>query len=487
LLGSALASTFLATGCVQPLGSGFHFPSRRTEIRAAADSPYKLHVRVVDRLENAGNRELESLEVRLPESPIFGSQNLRVFVDGKEITPERGSVLDRRMMRAAFDPIWKQKQTREVITEWDLVPDSAARGSVAIFPLGFYVADETVLPLWQTPPGLFSVGEANPQREVLTVIAPSDFRVLAPGKLRKSRKIPAGNFVQREFQIRPDRDFLPYVVAGRYQEQVVKERQGDISFWTFRPLDSQATNTAAARLASSMSALSDFFGPPSKGKMEIHVVESPGELLSQFSAADEPSPDGRPANPLPGGTSFPNGVLLNARAIAQGVADETVLQLAEYELTRTWFGWRVRPTPEAQILMGRGVGLFGLVVAAEARGPQQRRNMIASLLKRYDAARAVAPDQRLMVPPFGYSRAERISSGYRAALFLVDLEDLCGHNNLRSAFREIIHARTGVETSYEDLRSAVESASKRNLAELFREWLIRPGVPEEFRNRYATP
>ena len=66
--------------------------------------------------------------------------------------------------------------------------------------------------------------------------------------------------------------------------------------------------------------------------------------------------------------------------------------------------------------MGRGVGLFGLVLAAESRGPDQRSGMVASLLDRYDRARAIAPDRRLMEPPFGYSRAERISSGYRAAL-----------------------------------------------------------------------
>ena len=42
------------------------------------------------------------------------------------------------------------------------------------------------------------------------------------------------------------------------------------------------------------------------------------------------------------------------------------MQLAEYELARAWFGWRVRPRPDGQMLMGRGVGLFGLVVAARA-------------------------------------------------------------------------------------------------------------------------
>jgi len=101
-------------------------------------------------------------------------------------------------------------------------------------------------------------------------------------------------------------------------------------------------------------------------------------------------------------------------------------------------------------------------------------------------ARAIAADRRLMEPPFGYSRAERISTGYRAALFLVELEDLCGHDNLRAAFREMVRSRAGNETGYEELRAAVESASKRDLAEIFRSWLIRPGIPDEFRGRYAT-
>ena len=487
--------SFLAFGCVQPLGPGFHFAARQTEIRPAADTPGTLHIRVVDHLENAGDRTLESLEVRLPEGPAFGTQNLRVSVEGREVPPERSSAIDRRMVRAAFDPPWEQKQPREVVTEWDLIPKSPARGSVGAAPEGYYIADATALPIWQTPAGVFSVGETNPVDEILTVFAPADFRILAPGKvLKRPKKVP-GNLVPQSFRIRPDRDFLPYVVAGRYQESVIRERHGAVSFWTFRPLDPAAMKTAAARVAASMHTMSDFFGPAFKGKSSVHVVESPVDLSIEFgnpqnfqadgvSAASETP--GATADFALGGNSFPEGVLLDSRAIAQGVADEAVLQLAEYELARTWFGWRVRPTPEAQILMGRGVGLFALVVAAEARGPDQRRRMIASLLERYDQARATAPDERLMEPPFGYSRAQRISTGYRAALFLVELEDLCGHDQMRAAFREIVRARAGDEAGYEELRAAAESASGRDLADLFRRWLIQPGVPDEFRGRYAS-
>jgi hypothetical protein len=170
--------------------------------------------------------------------------------------------------------------------------------------------------------------------------------------------------------------------------------------------------------------------------------------------------------------------------LTQGVANESILELAEYELARTWFGWRVRPSPEAQILMGRGLGLFGVIVAAEARSPDERRRMVATILNRYDESRRIAADRQLLEPPVGYSRAERISTGYRAALFFVALEDLCGRDNLRAAFQQTVRARGGDEVADEELRAAAEAASQRDLAEMFRTWLNRPGIPDDFRARY---
>jgi hypothetical protein len=161
-----------------------------------------------------------------------------------------------------------------------------------------------------------------------------------------------------------------------------------------------------------------------------------------------------------------------------------VLQLAEYELARTWFGWRVRPMRQAQILMGRGVGLFGVVVAAEDRGPDQRNPMIVSLLERYDEARRVAADKTLIEPPDGYTHAERVTAGYKAALFFVMLEDLCGRSTLSAALQSIVASRAWEEAGFEELRAAVETVSKRDLAETFRIWLNRPGIPDDFRSRY---
>ena len=460
---------------MQPLGPGFLFSARQTEIRTSSSAPGQIHIRIVDHLDNAGDRPLHSLEARVPEDPSYGVRNLMMTVDGNKVSTDPIPNLVPRTVNTAFDPVWEQQQPREIVTEWDLVPIPSAGGNLAASASAFYIADNAALPLWQTPFGTFTVGGPDAVKEILTVSAPADFRVLAPGKPVKAQNPPAGTEVSHSFLINPLIDFLPFVVAGRYQEQVINARHGDIRFWTFHPIDPQQTRAAAERLSSTMQAYRDFFGPSSKGKAVPHIVESPGQLPIEFDGNDA------------GGTSFPEGVLLDSRALAQGISNEATLQLAEFELARTWFGWRVRPQPEEQVLMGRGVGLFGLVVAAEARGQDQRARMVESLLERYDSALRIAADGRMLVPPTGVSRAERISTGYRAALFLVALEDLCGHDNLRAAFREVIAARGNSDAGYEDLRAALEDASHRDLAEMFRTWLIRPGVPQDFRARYNKP
>ena len=464
---------------MQPLGSGFRFADRQTEIRASVSPPEALHIRVVDHFDNVGNFPIRFLEARLPEGANYGSQNLRMKIDGQQVSPEQNSDMDRNMdhtmMRASFDPVWEEHRPREIITEWDMGRESPAQGTVAASATAFYIADEAAFPLWQPPGGHFTQGGPTPNAETLTVVTPPDFRVLASGQPFKP--VLRGDMVTHGFRIKPDQDFFPYVVAGRYQEQVVRTRQGAVSFWTFQRLDTQQARAAAARVSSSMRALEDFFGPASRGEAVVRVVEAPGELPSEFGEVESGY----------GGTSFPDGALLDSRAFSRGIANEDVLRLTEYELARTWFGWRVRPRPEVKILMGRGVGLFAEVLGAEARGQDQRGFAVASLLERYDQARQIAPDGSMLEPPGGYSPAESISTGYRAALFFVALEDLCGHTNLRAAFREIVQARANDDVGYEELRSALEFASGRDLAETFHVWLNRREIPDDFRMHYNSP
>ena len=161
----------------------------------------------------------------------------------------------------------------------------------------------------------------------------------------------------------------PFVVAGRYVEQDVSASGRTVAFWTFAPLDAATAQTAARRLGASFEAFDHFFGSAPPGTSTIRIVETKAALPAEFGVAGEP-----------GASSFPGGVILDARRLRAASRANPDLQLEEYELARTWFGWMVRPEPEAQILMGRGVGLFGVALAAEARGgAQERRQVVMEL------------------------------------------------------------------------------------------------------------
>ena len=55
---------------------------------------------------------------------------------------------------------------------------------------------------------------------------------------------------------------------------------------------------------------------------------------------------------------------------------------------------------------------------------------------------------------------------------------------MRSGLEYIVALLRGQEVGYDDLRSALEQASNRNLAMPFRVWLNEKGIPQDFLDRY---
>jgi hypothetical protein len=45
----------------------------------------------------------------------------------------------------------------------------------------------------------------------------------------------------------------------------------------------------------------------------------------------------------------------------------------------------------------------------------------------------------------------------------------------------------GLSLSLDDFRSALEAEAGRSMADMFRLWLNHPGIPDDFRMRYAQP
>jgi len=375
-------------------------------------------------------------------------------------------------LRIPFDPQWRRGEEREIAFAYDLEPAPEGRGVVAATSDGFYLADPNVFPAWRPPLGPFAQGPLRASRQRLEVTVPADFEVLAVGHEQRSER--RGEFVIHRFETL-GAEFPPFLVAGRYQEQRAEAGHGTVVFWTRESLDAKTAQTAAQHLTDTFVTYEELFGPVAKNNFPIHVVETSAELAPIVMEA-----------PI-SAASFPEGVLFDHRALVLGLASAPVLELADYELARTWFGWHVRPRPEAEFLLGRGMAIFAALHAAEKRGGTAiRQQEIARLIATYDGLGPGADVKPGFGPPAGYGREEATAKSYKGALFLVSLEDVAGEEKFHRAVRRILTDMAGQEIGSAELRSAVEAEAGLNLAGVFHAWLDHSGLPAELRARYGA-
>jgi hypothetical protein len=176
-------------------------------------------------------------------------------------------------------------------------------------------------------------------------------------------------------------------------------------------------------------------------------------------------------------------------AFEQGLNSEPVQRAAEAELVRIWFGWRIPLRPDAETLLGRGLGRFAVALAAEARGGEDARRLeIARLLDEYDHARVPGDKESLLQAPNESTPQQFAANSRKAALFLAALDDLAGHDKFERAMKRLQTSMAGraLYLSLDDLRSSLEGSTGTPMADEFRLWLNHPGIPDDFRARYST-
>ena len=456
------------------MGPGFGHLSRQTELGVAPNAATGVHVQVADKLVNAGDRNLTYLDMGLPSGASRAPGHLKITVDGREAAWSLAGADADGPIRVHFDSRWVPQQSRTVVTDYELQPQFSDRGVVGATSNSFYIADQTALPAWLPPFGIFARASRYPLTRSIEVTTPAEARVLAAGS--EGHPVRLGPSIRRVFSLRRPNE-PAYVVAGAYREERVAIPGREVIFWTFEPVDEATARAAGARLASTVETFERAFGRLAKRDSPIYVVEVDAAAIS--SSASETYEGIRAA-------SFPRGVLLDRLALARGLNSAPVLEAAEYELANIWFGWRAQPDSESRILLGRGIGLFAVALAAEARGgASARQEQVGRLLRAYDRARREAADGPLLNVPINAARGLQSADAYRAALFFVALEDLAGRDHFAEALRRFWTDMADQELSAGELRSVLEAATGRDLADVFHTWLDRSGIPNDFRMRYA--
>jgi hypothetical protein len=466
----------LGTSCSVPLAPQYQIVKQTFEVHFISGTNPEIKIHNIYTLQNAGTADLDFIDVVFPAPSIYGRANLAVESGGHPVNPVDLPLEYQQdspgAQRLRFESRWPQKEKRDLTIDYSFFPPSAGGQQFALGPQTFHLGTRGWLPVFLPPNHVLAVTPTRPEKLSYAVRVPSNFTVLARGSAA-SRKQDGSDTIYR-FEL-DKRDLGPYIVAGQYAASDQGKKSSNAVFWTLKgaPQDSSTHN----RFSLAWVVLQKNFGDVDQRATVPYIVEAPS------LAAD---------SNLSGGAAFaafPGGVLTNSAALNLGVSDDLFTERIERGLARTWFDDALQPAPFAALAIGDGLPIYSTIVIDEAAGgAAARRKRIVELLNSFDEARGqlkIAEKSVVATLPTDSVPQRRIAEA-KAPLLFVALEDECGAAAVRAGLAQAIQLLRGKEVSVNDLRAAIEYTTGKSLAEPFRVWLYNPGVPSDFRARYAS-
>jgi hypothetical protein len=466
-----------------PLAPGYQILKESREVRFSAGPPPELQIRTSYTLQNSGLSDLAFLDVIFPDERVYGRTSLHVEWNGHEVTPEKLPAEYQAehpdTLRLRCDPPWARREQRSLQIDYSFVAPAEQGARITLGAANFHLGSGGWIPLPQPPGRVLAPYPARPPKTFYTVRVPENFLVLGGGTPAGRKK--EGGEIEYRFELRKD-DLPACVVAGRYVDSSSRGKsagKADVSFWTLQALQEDPA-AAAQRIAAAWSALQKDFGPLDKNIPGPHVVESPG-LRARGGEENQAT-----------AASFPGGALVNSSALALGFQSDELVEDINQALARSWFGVEMYPAPDAAVGIGEGLPNYATIVVDESAGGEPaRRRRIQQFLHTYDKAvqqTAGTPNgEKSIITTMLYDPFEqRRIAAAKAALFIIALEDAYGEAPVRSGLAQVVALLRGKEVGFNDLRAALEQTTGKNLAEPFRVWLYRAGMPQDFRDRYAA-
>jgi hypothetical protein len=466
------------SACTTPLAPAYRISKESREIQFVSGAPPELKIRARFTLINYGSADLKFIDMVVPVEKTSGFRNLHVEVDGREVAP---APLPAELqydhphtLRLPLESTWGRKQKRELSIEYALRSPEDPGSQVAIEEKTFSLGFRGWFTVLQPPDHALSPFPDRPDKTLITIRVPSKFLVLSRGT--KSGVKKAGDETEHRYLLRT-KDLAPFVVAGQYLEASGGHSADSLVFWTVEQLKGDST-ASAQRIAAAWNTLQTDFGPLDKNKSAPHVVESP-ELRDPLAL------DPTASKPGPAAAPFPGGALVNSEALALGIDSDEFLDKVTRALARNWFGEQIYPAPFAQVGLGQGLPAYATIVIDKSRkGEPARRERVVKLLREYDAASKSAVEIPLGVAKMTDPPEQRAISLAKAPLFFIALEDRYGEAPVRTALTRVVSLLRGQQVGYNDIRSAIEQSSGKDLAEFFRIWLYEKGIPGDFRTKY---
>jgi hypothetical protein len=466
-----------AGSCAVPLAPGYQISRRALEIQFVPGAGSKVGIHDSYTLVNSGNAPLTFIDVVFPDENAYGRSGLKVEWDGQAATPEElpeeyqpGSP---GALRLNFRSPWNAKEKRNLVVDYTLSEPAGGNGTFVLGPESFFLGTGGWLVDLLPPNHILATAPAPLSKTVYSVRVPNDFKVFARGSSAGEKR--DGSEKIYSFALTP-KDAVPFVIAGRYDSSAGGDKSG-ATVWSAAK-QGNLPPAASKRFGSAWQILQKNFGVLNKREDEPLIVEAPNAGFGDRGNADENFP------------AFPGGVFINSGIPDGDPANKGFYDAVESALARTWFGDALVPAPAARIALGEGLPVYAaIVIDQELDGEAGRRRRIAQLLNQIEEARQnlKASEKSVTATNDADSREQKRIARAKAALLFIDLEDSAGANPVRLGLAQAIQFLSGKEVTINDVRAAIEFTTGKNLAAVFRNWLYTPGVPADFRARYAGP
>jgi hypothetical protein len=474
-IGAALLLLVLAS-CTVPLAPGYQILKQSCEVRFISGANPEIRVHNIYTLQNSGTTPLDFIDAIFPDDKIYGRTDFRVEVGGQTLSPENLPLEYQQgspgAQRLTFRSSWPMKGKLELVVDYSFVSPEGSGEDITLAADNFHLGTRGWLPVLLPPNHILASAPVRPVKMPYSVRVPGNFVVLARGASAGRKQDGAGT--THLFELGKN-DLAPFIVAGHYADSSESKKSATAVFWTTQPsLQKQAGSTD--RLVAAWSVLQKNFGSLDKRNAPPYLVESAlrSDVGDSSGAAF---------------AAFPGGALVNPAALALGFDNGVFVEGVEGSFAQTWFGDALQPAPAAQFALGEGLPAYATIVMAEANGGDaERRKRILEFLNSYDNAsqQLKTPEKAVTATTPTDSIAQRRAACAKAALLFIALEDTYGEAPVRAGLAQAVQLLRGKDVSVNDVRAAIEYTTGKNLAGAFRAWLYNPGVPSDFRSRYAA-
>ena len=452
--------------CAAHFGPGYIVEKQEIHVSFASQPTPVVHVAAKYDLKNTGTQELLSLDVRLP-GRRFHTVDLAISWDGAALTPNI-SPENPRDVQLRFPQTWPVGASRTLQFSYGISSIDAGQGPVGFVADAFYLPAGGWTPELPQVRGVFGFGGVPPKKWELTVDVPQGFLVHASGG--KGRRFGEKGDMQFRFPQTAE-DLIPFLVAGRYYETRRDLPQHEaVLIWSRAALNPSGLQPAGDSISRALAAYESLLGARSKSSSALWIVDCPLE-----------------ASCLPGRGSgysvFLDGE--NTSASAEMISNDTVLvdprssrgaaeALVAPALAAAWLGYGNNPGfYEQQPPMSALPAFTAALVREISSGPQAREEIIRRALN------------RIPEPATPASNNDPAVFRAKSLLLFYALRDRVGSEAFQKALQHMLVARRGRGFDITDLISSLEQESHQPVGPFVRQWIKRPGIPEDFRSKYS--